>query len=201
MRKSFSARMMEVDTLDDPSFLNEQVFSFLTLRHLLYVGGVGLLDYTLFSSGKIGGEILGVLLILAAALLAFYPTKSVKMEAKIVGMIDYMLGGGEEKKKAKKKEENVKKLNNKKKTEFRQKEGKKEKLMTTSNISIIDYGIIGGGFAISFITFPALFRILVLKEALQLPEGIVVIMAFALGLGISIGELLYIARFKKLPKL
>jgi len=105
MRKSFSARMMEVDTLDDPSLLNEQVLSFLTLRHLLYVGGVGLLDYALFTSGKIGGEILGVLLILAAALLAFYPTKSVKMEAKIVGMIDYMLGGEEKKTKQQSKKE------------------------------------------------------------------------------------------------
>lgn len=54
MRKNFSARLMEVDTLDDPSVLNEQVFSFISLRHLLYLGGVGLFDYLLFSSRKPG---------------------------------------------------------------------------------------------------------------------------------------------------
>ena len=181
MRKSFSARMMEVDTLDDPSLLNEQVLSFLTLRHLLYVGGVGLLDYALFTSGKIGGEILGVLLILAAALLAFYPTKSAKMEAKIVGMIDYMLGGEEKKTKQHK----VKKHKVKKKEE-------KEKPIS----HIFDYGVIGGGFAISFITFPAFFRILLKNEVLSLTESVAIMALFSLGLGISIGELLYIIREK-----
>ncbi|BBL48320.1 hypothetical protein [Metallosphaera sedula] len=93
MRKNFSARLMEVDTLDDPSVLNEQVFSFISLRHLLYLGGVGLFDYLLFSSRKPGGEVLGVILLAGAVLMAFYPTKATKIEAKVVGLLDYLITG------------------------------------------------------------------------------------------------------------
>ena len=96
-RESFSARQFEVITLDDPSLLNEQVFLFLSLRHLLYVGGAAFFAYFLISSGKLGGEIIGVLLILIAAIFAFYPTKSLKLEARVVGMLDYMLSFSTEK--------------------------------------------------------------------------------------------------------
>ena len=96
-RESFSARQFEVITLDDPSLINEQVFLFLSLRHLLYVGGAAFFAYFLISSGKLGGEIIGVLLILIAAIFAFYPTKSLKLEARVVGMLDYMLSSSTEK--------------------------------------------------------------------------------------------------------
>lgn len=113
------ARLRDALILDEISFLDERLGSnpILTIRNIFYFFGGGLIAYKLYSSGKVGFQLLGILIFVFVLALILYPKKSVTLESILNGMVSYLLGFDnenvirEEKKKAQKKkvEKNLKK--------------------------------------------------------------------------------------------
>jgi len=107
------ARLRDALILDEISFLDERLGSnpILTMRNVFYFLGGGLIAYKLYSSGKVGLQIAGVLIFIFVLTLILYPKKSVTLESILNGLISYLLGLDsenvirEEKKKAQKKNE------------------------------------------------------------------------------------------------
>ena len=112
------ARLRDALILDEISFLDERLGSnpILTMRNIFYFLGGGLITYKLYSSGKVGLQIAGILIFIFVLALILYPKKSTTLESTLNGMISYLLGFDnenvirEEKKRVQKKKKNEENL-------------------------------------------------------------------------------------------
>ena len=88
------ARLRDALNLDEISFLDERLGSnpILTLRNIFYFLGGGLMAYKLYSTGKIGFQLVGILIFVFVLALILYPKKSTTLESILVGMLSYLLG-------------------------------------------------------------------------------------------------------------
>ena len=88
------ARLRDALILDEISFLDERLGSnpILTMRNIFYFLGGGLIAYKLYSSGKVGLQIAGILIFIFVLALILYPKKSTTLESTLNGMISHLSG-------------------------------------------------------------------------------------------------------------
>jgi len=88
------ARLREALILDEISFLDERLGSnpILTLRNIFYFLGGGLIAYKLYSTDKIGLQLVGILIFVFVLALILYPKKSTTLESILVGLISHLMG-------------------------------------------------------------------------------------------------------------
>jgi hypothetical protein len=91
------ARIKEALILEEVGFADERLasglFSF-TFRSLMYLFAGGLLSFKLITSYTAGGIALGAAVLLFALAFAFYPVKSVRLEAILVQALFFYLSPG-----------------------------------------------------------------------------------------------------------
>lgn len=87
-------KMEEVIILDDIGILDEKLnlggFS-ASLRSLGYLMFGGLFAYALIKTGRAPEQALGIIILLAAAVVGFYPSGAARVESTIIAMLHYYL--------------------------------------------------------------------------------------------------------------
>lgn len=88
------ARLRDAMIIDEMSFLDERLGGnpLATLRNIFYFMGGSMIAYRLYTTGKPGLQLAGILVLLFTLALILYPKKSLTLERLLVGMVSYLLG-------------------------------------------------------------------------------------------------------------